>query len=231
MLNIQYRLRFADDSELLFEMHLDGQTLELIPSDTTEPPAWTALDNHRCPNCPLDAKTHPRCPAACAITDIVSASDDLFSYTQVNVEVRTPERHVTADTTLQRAVSSLIGLALAASGCPHTAFFKPMARFHLPFASEEETIYRATSMYLLAQYFRRKQGDEADMDLSGLTEIYRNLQVVNMHMARRLRAASEKDATVNAVVMLDMFAKALPYTIDESLQEIRYLFSSYLDSE
>ena len=231
MLNIQYKLRFEDDSERLFELCLDEQTLQLIPADATEHPAWTALDNHRCPNCPLDAKTHPHCPAACAITDIVSASDDLFSYTQVKVDVQTPERLVTADTTLQRAVSSLLGLALATSGCPHTAFFKPMARFHLPFASEEETIYRATSMYLLAQYFRRKQGGDADMDLSGLTEIYRNLQVVNMHMARRLRAASDKDATVNAVVILDMFAKALPYTIDESLQEIRYLFSSYLDGE
>jgi hypothetical protein len=229
VLNIQYRLHFTDDSERLFELHLDRQTLQLIPADANEYPSWTTLDNHRCPHCPLDAKTHPHCPAACAITDIVSVSDDQFSYTQVNVEVRTPERLVTAETTLQRAVSSLIGLALATSGCPHTAFFKPMARFHLPFASEEETIYRATSMYLLAQYFRRKQGDEADMDLSGLAEIYRNLQVVNMHMARRLRAASDKDATVNAVVILDMFAKALPYTIDESLQEIRYLFSSYLD--
>jgi hypothetical protein len=33
---------------------------------------------------------------------------------------------------------------------------KPMARFHLPLASEEETIYRATTMYLLAQYFLRE---------------------------------------------------------------------------
>ena len=230
-MNIQYRLRFADDSERLFDLHLDEQTLQLIAEEDAAYPPWTALDYHRCPNCPLDIAAHPHCPAACAITDIVSASSDLFSYTQVNVEVRTPERVITTDTPLQRAVSSLLGLALATSGCPHTAFFRPMARFHLPFASEEETIYRVTSMYLLAQYFRRKRGDEPDMDLSGLTEIYRNLQVVNKHMAGRLRAASDRDATVNAVVILDMFAIALSYTIDESLQEIRYLFSSYLDGE
>lgn len=228
-MNIQYTLRFDDDSERVFDLQVDDLTLQLNTPQDAEYPQWTALEYHRCPNCPLDVNAHPRCPAACAITDIVNRSDDLFSYVQVKAEVRTPERRFTADTVLQRAVSSLLGLALATSGCPNTAFFKPMARFHLPFASEEETIYRAASMYLLAQYFRRKEGGEADMDLSGLAQIYKDLQVVNNHMAKRLRAASDKDATVNAVVILDLFAKALPYTIEESLQEIRHLFAVYLD--
>lgn len=230
-MDIQYRLRFTEDSVRQFELHIDEQTLQLIPAEVADYPPWAALDYHRCPNCPLDENVHPYCPAACSITEIVSASNDLFSYTRVNVEVQTPERTVSADTTLQRAVSSLFGLTLAVSGCPHTAFFKPMARFHLPLASEEETIYRVTSMYLLAQYFRHKQGEDADMDLSNLAEIYRNLQIVNKHMAGRLRGACDKDATVNAVVILDMLAKALSYTIDESLQEMRYLFESYLDGK
>lgn len=228
-LPIQYRLRFPDGTEKCFDLRLDGQTLDIVGRDTSAAPAWTAMETHRCPNCPLDAAVHPNCPAACAIIDLATVGSDLFSYEHVQVEVRTPDRLVTAETTLQRALSSLLGLALATSGCPHTAFFKPMARFHLPFASEEETIYRATSMYLLAQYFRCKQGDEADLDLSGLTRIYHNLHVVNTHMAKRLRNASEKDAAVNAVVILDMFAKTLPQTIDESLQEIRYLFAPYLN--
>ena len=37
---------------------------------------------------------------------------------------------------------------MALSGCPVLEQLKPMARFHLPFASVEETIYRAASMYL-----------------------------------------------------------------------------------
>ncbi|MBI5463043.1 MAG: hypothetical protein HY941_12730 [Gammaproteobacteria bacterium] len=225
---IQYRLRFADGTEKCFDLRLDGHSLDPVGRDTAAAPDWTAMDNHRCPHCPLDAVVHPTCPAACAIAEWVTAGNDLFSYEHVQVEVRTPERLITAETSLQRALSSLLGLALATSGCPHTAFLKPMARFHLPFASEEETIYRATSMYLLAQYFRFKQGDEADLDLSGLTQIYRNLHVVNTHMAMRMRSASEKDAAVNAVVILDMFAKTLPQTIDESLEEIRYLFAPYL---
>lgn len=226
---IQYRLRFEDGRERVFDLSLDERTLERTPRHKDSMPPWTALAFHRCPHCPLDADAHPHCPAACAITELVDVGDDLFSYTEVHVEVQTPERRITADTSLQRAMSSLLGMMLATSGCPHTAFFRPMARFHLPFASEEETIYRATSMYLLAQYFQRKQGSKAGFDLSGLADIYHNLHVVNMHMAERLREASDKDAAVNAVVILDMFAKTVPYTIDESLQEIRYMFESYLD--
>jgi hypothetical protein len=47
-------------------------------------------------------------------------------------------------------------------------------------------------------------------------------------MAHRLRAACEKDAPVNAVTLLDMFTKILPWSIDESLAEIEYLFRPWL---
>ena len=95
----------------------------------------------------------------------------------------------------------------------------------LPLSTEEETIYRAASMYLLDQYFKVSEGKSADMTLSGLTEIYKELQVVNRSLAQRLREASDSDATVNAVVLLDLIAKSLPYSITDSLQDIRYLFS------
>ena len=62
---------------------------------------------------------------------------------------------------------------MATSGCPHMDFFKPMARFHLPLANAEETVYRATSMYLLAQYFLQREGKEADMELEGLKKYIR----------------------------------------------------------
>jgi hypothetical protein len=120
-----------------------------------------------------------------------------------------------------------MGLVMATSGCPHMAFFKPMARFHLPFSSSEETIYRATSMYLLAQYFLKKQGKHADLDLAGLREIYKNIEIVNVAVAKRLRAATEADSAVNAIILLDIYTKAVPVIIEESLEEIRYLFAPY----
>ena len=83
-------------------------------------------------------------------------------------------------------------------------------------------------MYLLAQYFLKKDGQEADLELDGLKDIYRNMQIVNTSLAERLRAASNVDSTVNALILLDMFAKALPFVINDSLSEIRYLFTPYL---
>ena len=48
-------------------------------------------------------------------------------------------------------MSSVLGLIMATAGCPWTDRFRPMARFHLPFASEAETVYRSVCMFLLAR--------------------------------------------------------------------------------
>jgi hypothetical protein len=122
----------------------------------------------------------------------------------------------------------MMGLVIATSGCPRTAFFKPMARFHLPLASKEETIFRATSMYLLAQYFLKKDGHFADLELKGLRRIYDNMQIINRATVERLRAATKTDSSINAIVILDNYAKSMPFAIEKSLEDIRYLFSSFL---
>lgn len=103
-----------------------------------------------------------------------------------------------------------------------------MARFHLPLSSEEETIYKSTSMYLLAQYFRHQEYSEIDFSLEGLDEIYTNLQTVNTYLVDRLKNASKADSYINAIIMLYMFARALPCVIEDSLEEIRHLFSPFL---
>ena len=230
-LDIRYHFFLQDGSYLDFDVKLDPRTLNQIDSATEHHPDWAALEFHQCPNCPLHPSNSPYCPVAINIIKLMEGCGGLVSYEKVHLDVTTPERTVSKDTTAQAGISSLLGLIVATSGCPHTGFFKPMARFHLPFASEAETIYRASSMYLLAQYFIRKQGGGADFDLEGLVEIYRNLQVVNTALAARLRAASQQDAAVNAVVLLDSFAKILPYTIADSLDEIRHLFISFLPQD
>jgi uncharacterized protein (DUF2236 family) len=140
------------------------------------------------------------------------------------MEVTTPERMVTKNTTAQRAVSSLMGLVMATSGCPHMLFLKPMARYHLPFATQEETIFRAVSTYLLEQYFRNKQSLSIDMELENLKKIYAEIRIINNAMASRLRTVSVQDSAVNAVVQLDIFAQILPNSVEDSLEDIRYLF-------
>jgi hypothetical protein len=122
----------------------------------------------------------------------------------------------------------MLGLVIATCGCPHTVYFKPMARFHLPLSTEEETIYRAASMYMLAQYFLEKKEKTVDKELQGLRQIYINIHLVNSTIVSRLRVASKTDSSINSIIMLDMFAKAMPYVIEEHLDEIRYLFAPYL---
>ena len=102
---------------------------------------------------------------------------------------------------------------------------RPLARFHLPFADTEETVFRALSMYALAQYFRRQKGSETDWDFHGLRRIYRQVNSVNVDFAARLHNNSISDATTNAITSLDCFAQEVDFSITEAmLGEIERLF-------
>lgn len=226
--DIEYIFTLPDGSREIFLFQLDPATLELRTTQPLFLPAWTDLGEHRCANCPLDPATHARCPLAAALVPVVHRLDGLLSWDQVRIEVVGAERTIVQQTSAQRGIGSMLGLINSVSGCPHLAYFRPMARFHLPFASREETIYRATSMYLLAQYFRAHAAQSPDFDLAGLQEIYANVQVVNSAMVERLRHATESDYMVNAVVFLDLYAVAVQQTIGDQLDGIRHWFDHYL---
>ena len=228
-IDIRYCFTLPDGSKQIFELQLSKENLELVGNAPQTLPSWTSLDYHQCPNCPLTVDTHPNCPLAVNLVNVVKPFTSLLSYNEVHVEIKTEERTISKSTTAEEGIGSLMGLVMATSGCPHLAFFKPMARFHLPLASEEETIYRATSMYLLAQYFLKKREHNADLELEGLSKIYNNIQVANSSIADRLRDAADKDSTINAVVLLDAYAKTLEYAIEESLEEIAYLFTPFFE--
>ena len=228
-ITIQYRFTLENGSEESFDVSLDERTLELSEEVPASPPPWTALGFRQCPNCPLDTATAPQCPAAVKLVGLVRGFARVLSYERVHVEVRTTERTVAHDTSAQQAVSSLMGLIMAVSGCPHTAFLRPMARFHLPSATTEETVYRAASMHMLAQYYVHKAGGEADLELEGLARRYEAVKEVNRAFVRRLHAAAQYDSTVNALVVLDAWALTLSWAIEESLEGLRHLFEPYLD--
>jgi hypothetical protein len=221
---IEYCFRFPDNSSEEFKLELNPFNLELTGNIPQSLPEWTKLNFHQCPHCPLDVGTDPHCPLAANIVNIVLKFNGLISYDKIWVDVITQERQITQYTTAQKAISSMMGLVIATCGCPHTAFFKAMGRFHLPLSSNEETLFRATSMYLLAQYFLTMEGRPARLELEGLTKIYRNMQIVNVAIANRLRSTSISDSSINAIVILDNFAKSLPHAIEKSLKDLRHLF-------
>jgi hypothetical protein len=226
-INIRYLFRLPDNRQEVIVLSLNARTLDLLNSIPEELPSWTKLDFHQCSNCPLTIEQEPHCLIAVHFVKLLETFEHLLSYETIYVDIVTQQRAISKETSAQKGVSALMGLIMATSGCPHTSFLKPMARFHLPFADSHETVYRATSMYLLAQYFRYKDGREADIGLEGLTKIYSNIQIMNEAMAARLRAVSEKDVAVNSLVILDVFAQTVPFVIEESLEEIRYLFTPY----
>lgn len=229
IISIQYRFTLPDLKEEIFDLHLDAESLELITNiPINELPFWTELTFHQCSNCTLTTETYLYCPLAVNISSITSRFDRLLSYDEIRLVVTTKERTVCQTTAAQRAVSSLFGLVIANSGCPHTAFFKPMARFHLPLANSRETLYRAASMYLLAQYFLKQDGREATLELDGLKKIYEEIHCVNTSIAERLQAISHSDLSANAVILLDVYAMSFPYMLESTLKNIRDLFRPFL---
>jgi hypothetical protein len=225
---IQYNFYRNDGGEESFTFLLDSNEITLIGTESPPLPSWTELSFHQCPHCPLLPESCSHCPAALHLAPIVKKFEGLLSHDELLVEVITDERKISQRTTAQRAIGSMMGLVISTSGCPYTTFFRPMARFHLPLASEEETIHRAASMYFLAQFFRHKHGEKIDIELKGLVEIYKNIEILNRALAQRLRDATRTDSSINAVIFLDMYAKAMPYIIKEALDELEYLYKPYL---
>lgn len=217
--------------KLSIDIVLDGETLERIRTDETEPPDWALLENSQCESCELDASKCTHCPAAVAMSDLGRDFQDLISYHQAEVTVITEERTTTADTTIQKALRSLLGLYMATSGCPVLAKLKPMARHHLPFATLEETAYRSLSAYLLSQYVLKDRGEDYEFGFKGLVEIYEKIHRINESMSRRFRVESKGDAQTNALVLLDLYTHRMAQIVDNGLSDLVYLFRPYFDSE
>lgn len=212
---IEYELRLDDGSEHRFVVD-PSRRLPLV--DETRAPEWTRLAYQRCRNCPLDEAEHDRCPAAVDASDILERFKSVLSYVQAEVRVHTGERTFTRRVDVQTALHSLLGLVMATSGCPHLGSLRPLAHHHLPFATKEETVFRVTSAYLLRQHFVAMDGGEPDLKLDGLKRLYQELQEVNRAFTERVRAAAERDANLNAVVLLFSLSVLVSFTLDDLAQ-------------
>ena len=227
----QYDFVFPDGHLESFNIVLDGSTLDPVAPLADNLPDWTRLKFEVCKNCPLDPVDHPYCPLAARLEPVISKMGTVLSHDDVEVKVTLDERTITRSCTAQEGLSTLMGIIIATSGCPNTSFFKPMARFHLPFANTEETLYRATSMYMLGQYFRWHNDKGFDMDMKGLLKFYEGVSIVNHKMAKRINAERREDGAINALVLLDMFAMTIPDSLDEVLEEMEPLFAPYINSK
>jgi hypothetical protein len=227
-LRIRYGFDLPDGSKKHVDLRFDPKNFRLINEVPAEPPFWTELKFSQCANCPLSGDEHRHCPSALHMAPAVESLKELVSFDTVGVTVTQPERTVHAETSAQQALSSVLGLIMATSGCPWTDRLRPMARFHLPFASEAETVYRSVCMFLLARELLGRELPGADASgFAQLKDLYENLHVVNRDMSRRLGAATRTDPARNAMALLDSYTTLLPAALESQLTELKPLFDAW----
>jgi hypothetical protein len=228
MLKFQYKFLLQDGSEKVFDVILDEQTLRVQQPPLAKNPEWTKLNFHQCKNCPLTDDVE-FCPVAVSIAHLVDEFKFSTSFDRTWVTVESSERTYAQDTSVQNSLSAILGIYMVTSDCPILDHLRPMVRFHLPFATATETVFRAVSMYLVAQYFRKQKGLEPDWSMDGLEEIYKEVGTVNKGMWNRLSHASSFDANVNALIVLSSFGEALRLSLKKDFQNFLPLFQKYLE--
>lgn len=228
-LTFDYKFTPAEGEPRSFHIELDPVTLAIRHEEKENYPDWTALSYQKCSNCPLNEKDHPRCPVAQSLAEVMETFKDTLSFEEVDVEIKTQTRTYVRHAPVQNGLSSLVGIYMVTSGCPHLDKLRPLVRTHLPFASMEETAYRMLSMYLLAQYFISRKGGKPDWEIKELPRAFQDIQTVNRHFHKRISSMHTQDAGLNAVVRLDFFARFTnTLLVEEDLGEIEQFFSAYL---
>jgi hypothetical protein len=224
---IEYQISFEHGGTEIIALTFDADDMSAAGLGQVTPiddDSWTDLENQQCRHCPLNREDSPKCPVASNLGWIVHRFKDHQSFEKVSTTVQTRERTYAKDTDLQSVMYSIFGLVMASSTCPHMAFLKPMARFHLPFASIDETMMRSASIFLLGQYFLNEDGSAPDFDLQRFKECYENLNVINNAMIQRIRGIGKGDIHPNAIVVLDSLATILSYEISDDLSSLEKYF-------
>jgi hypothetical protein len=84
-------------------------------------------------------------------------------------------------------------------------------------------MWRVFTTFLLGRHFQAETGASKLGGFDDLAAMYGNVQIVNKSFAERLRAACQQDSVINAIILLDMFAKSVPFAIEDALDELRPL--------
>ncbi len=221
---IEYRFHFEDGKVKCFLVDLDSKSLNCRIDSSEPPPAWAQLDHKKCGNCPLKSSETPLCPAARNLAAVLNFFKEEKSFERVRVEVITERRTIINSLSLQEGLHGLFGLLMATSGCPHMDFLKPMARFHLPFASLEETLMRSLGTYLVLQYLIQTNKGKPDFGLVEFNKKYLEIQTVNQGFINRMRSVAKGDANANSLVILDGYAQLLAMELSSGFTDLKRLF-------
>lgn len=220
---VEYRITLDDEHEFSYRIELDR---EYDQERAATAPKWTRLDFNQCSNCPLSRDRFSHCPAAVDLHRVIEDFQGLPAFKKAVFMVRTPEREYTKHVGLEEGLRALLGVIMASSACPVLGRLKPMAQQHLPFASNQEFILRAVSLYLARQYFNMREGRHADWELKGLVRLFQQLQLVNQAFWQRIHDVCEGDSNLKAFLTFFSMASSMTYSLETQLQKIRPLVMS-----
>ncbi|BCA27745.1 hypothetical protein QS468_24130 [Bacillus subtilis] len=220
---VEYRITLDDEHEFSYRIELDR---EYDHERAATAPKWTRLDFNQCSNCPLSRDRFSHCPAAVDLHRVIEDFHGLPAFKKAVFMVRTPEREYTKHVGLEEGLRALLGVIMASSACPVLGRLKPMAQQHLPFASNQEFILRAVSLYLARQYFNMREGRHADWELKGLVRLFQQLQLVNQAFWQRIHDVCEGDSNLKAFLTFFSMASSMTYSLETQLQKIRPLVMS-----
>jgi hypothetical protein len=229
LISISYLFDFGNNQVKTFETLLNASTLSLVLPESYEIPSWAKA--FRCSQCSRETANSHCCSICINISHMIEEFKTFDSVTPCTISVYTKERNYTLKSDVQRGLSSLLGLYMATSDCPFLGFLRPMARFHLPFASVEETIFRSTGSYLIGQYFKAKKSNQADFDLRRLPATYSKVSKINHDIIRHLHENYyAHDAYANSLVILDNFAQMISAYLPEELDEFASFYEQTVES-
>ncbi|MFH1052143.1 MAG: hypothetical protein V1779_14585 [bacterium] len=218
-MTIEYIIELDKKKTVYYQVDLNRKYEVMEPEDTPE--KWVLLDFHKCPVCSLNSKKSKFCPVALDIQDILDLFKTIKSYEYVQVTVNTNERTYFKECDAQIVVGSLFGLIMATSHCPILCKLKPMAIFHLPFSTYEETLARTIGFYLLSDYLKTKNGEEPDTKLLGLRKLYKELEIINRSLKNRISEASLEDSSVNAIVNFFSLSILIEKSLNEQVEDLK----------
>ncbi|CDF85129.1 hypothetical protein ACA097_22680 [Pseudomonas sp. QL9] len=220
---IEYRINLDDEHAFSYRIETD-RSFDAASAD--DAPKWTRLDYNQCSNCPLSREQFRHCPAAVDLHRVIEDFRGLPAIKRAEVQVRTPEREYRKNVGLEEGLRALLGVIMATSACPLLGKLKPMATQHLPFASNQEFITRAVSLYLMRQYFNYREGRHADWELKGLVRLYQQLQLVNQAFWQRIHETCVGDSNLKAFLSFFSMSSSMSYSLEAQLQKVRPVLMS-----
>lgn len=208
-------IRFADGGSKRFFIDRTRSGTHR-PRNAAEPAAWTRLEHHKCPGCPL-APEQRHCPAALSLESTLDKLSGRISYEKVEATaVVDEERMVRVQWQLQQVGSVFVQLAVFASGCPLGLKFKPLLADLPPFSTGREF-----ARHLVARWLAQHGGavEECRRELEQAVE---ELRTVLAHLCRRLSDGRglRGDAVPNSIVQLDAFAGTLQLQANRLVSEL-----------